>query len=297
MTNIIKRVLLILEQELMPKKKDNFFQKSNMHTRIILSIAALGILFFLVSSSLLPYKNQLFNLLYPKPPSKAEEITNLTIAGINSSNKLATLNGYNFSWNAGSIPLTAGAYAVMFVTLKDNNGNILDQNWFVGSEATEGLFFNGSYTFPAAGTAVITVWETNKVDCVGFSCNPTLAIHNSTPFTVPGPTPAPTLTPTPSPTATLSPSPTPTATPISNYGSIDGTVYSSAGGVVGGAKITVRNGRKTLYTSSLGTYSILDLTPGIYKLTFQAKNYFNQSLFIEVFAGQTALGDMVMRRK
>lgn len=273
--------------------------------RIIAFIGAAGILLFLVTATILPFKDQVFNYLYPKPFSKALDPTTLTIEGINASNNTASLDGFNFSWNTGTINLTDGAYAVMFVTTKDDQGNILDQHWLVGPQATEGLNFKGSYTFPAAGTAVITVWETNNVECSRFNCDPNLAVHNSQGFTVPRiispssptPTPIPTITPTSTPTPFPSSSPSFSPTPPATLGKITGTVYSSSGGVVVDAKIAVNNGRKTFYSSLVGTYTIPNLAPDAYNLTFQAKNHFNQSITVTVSAGQTALGDVVMRRK
>lgn len=281
---------------------DKFFLKSNKQTRVILYIGALGILLFLATAALFSFKNQLFNLLYPKPASEAQEVitSTLTITGINASNNMASLDGYDFSWDTGSIGLTDGAYAVLFVTTKDAGGKIVDQHWLVGSHATEGLIFNGSYTFPVAGTAAITVWETNNVDCVGFTCNPSLAIHNSGAFTVPRviptPTPTPSLTPTPSPTISPSPAPTP---PVQNYGSITGTVYSSRGGTIPGVKITtfVSSTKKTYYTNSFGVYSITNLPPGTYSLTFQAKGYVNQKVSVTVAANTTTTKDVTITKR
>ena len=176
---------------------------------VLILLAALGVVVFILFSSTFPFKDKLFGLLYPKPSSKAQEVnTNLTITGINAANNQATLEGFNFSWDAGAIGLTDGAYAVLFVTTKDEGGNIVDQHWLVGSYATEGLYFSGNYTFPVPGTAVITVWETNKVDCAGFSCSPRLAIHNSGAFAVPMITPTPTPTLSPAPTSTPPPADT-----------------------------------------------------------------------------------------
>lgn len=266
---------------------DKFFQESNKQTRVIVSVAALGLVLFLATAALLPFKDKLFDILYPKPSSHAQEGTNLTISGINATNNMAALTGYDFSWNAGSIGLSDGAYAVLFVTTKDNAGNIIDQHWLVGSHATEGLYFNGSYIFPLPGTAIITVIETNNVDCSGFSCNPTLAVHNSSAFTVPGPTPTPT------------PTPSPTSPPVQNYGAISGTIYSSAGGVVAGTKISINinNSKKTYYSNSFGVYSISNLPPGTYNLMFQTKGYFNKSVSLTVSSGQTTSGNVTLTKK
>lgn len=267
-------------------------------------LAAAGIIIYLLISSTFPFKDRLFSLLYPKPTSEAQGI-NLTISGINASNNMATLEGFNFTWEAGSIGLTDGAYAVLFVTTRDEIGNIVDQHWLVGSQATEGLFFSGSYTFPVAGTAVITVWETNKVDCAGFSCSPSLAIHDSGAFSVPGisptPSPTPTLTPTPSPT--ISPSPSPTAPPTQNYGSITGTVYSSTGVIIEGAKVSltaVTGGRKKLASTtsnSLGVYTLSNLTPDNYLLSVSAKGHLTVTSSITVSSGNTLIQNITLIKR
>src|SRR3989304_7092430 len=144
---------------------NKYYKKQDKRTRLLITLSLIGMIIFLLASATLPFKDKLFSLLYPKPSSKAEEDSSLTISGLNASNNVATLQGYDFSWDAGSFTLTDGAYAVLFVTTRDEGGNIVDQHWLVGNQATEGLYFNGSYTFPVAGTAIITLWETNKVDC------------------------------------------------------------------------------------------------------------------------------------
>lgn len=298
------RALLVLvgrKIKYMRSPIDEFFLESNKQTRVVVSVAALGLVLFFLAAAFFPFKDQLFNLLYPKPSSRAQEGANLTINGINAANNMATLEGFDFFWNTGSIGLSDGAYAVLFVTTKDEAGNILDQHWLVGSHATEGLNFNGSYTFPQVGTATITVIETNNVDCSGFGCNPTLAVHNSSVFTIPGPTPTPTPTATPTPIPTLVPTPTPSPTnpPSQNYGSITGTVYSSSGGIVAGAKITTKVDKtnKTYYSNSLGVYSISNLPPGTYYLNFSAKNYFNKAISVQVSSGLTSSGNITLTKK
>lgn len=280
---------------------NKYYYKQDEKTRFFIAIFAIGIIIFLVFAVTAPLKDELLSFLYPKPSSLAQDATTLVINGINTPNNVASLNGYDFSWNAGSIGLTDGAYAVMFVTTRDASGNIVDQHWLVGSKATEGLSFSGNYTFPVAGTAVITVWETNYVDCNGFSCNPNLAIHNSDPFVVPRiiPTPTPTSIPTPTPSPIVSSAPVSTPPPPQNYGNISGTVYSSVGGIVSGAQITVRTGRtnKTYYSNSFGIYSIPNLSPNSYNVTFSARSYTSQTVSISVTANTTTTRNVTLIKK
>lgn len=278
-----------------------FFRQQKKSTRLAVIVSLIGVILFLLVATTFPFKDKLFSLLYPKPSSKAEEGINLTISGLNAANNMATLEGFNFSWNTGTFRLTDGAYAVMFVTLKDPGGSILDQHWLIGSQATEGLTFNGSYTFPAAGIATITVWETNKVDCINFTCNPSLAVHSSNSFAVPRIITTPTPTPTPPP-PTPTPSPTPITTPsppAQQYGSITGTVSSSQGGVVTGVKVTIKVGviNKTVYTNSFGVYNIPNLPPRTYSLTFQDKGYINQKTSADVTANTATVKDITLIKR
>lgn len=117
-----------------------------------------------------------------------------------------------------------------------------------------------------------------------------------TPTIKPTPTPTPIPTPTPSPTSQPTPSPTP---PAQQYGTITGTVYSSAGGTISGVKITTKIGKtnKTYYTNSLGVYSITDLPSGSYKLTFSAKGYVNQTASASVSANTTITKNVTMVKR
>ena len=87
--------------------------------------------------------------------------------------------------------------------------------------------------------------------------------------------------------------------PAQTYGSILGTVYSSAGGIVPGTKITIRvgNSNKIYYSNSLGIYSIPNLPPGTYSLTFQAKGYVNQRISVTVTANNTTTRDVTMIKR
>jgi chitodextrinase len=87
-----------------------------------------------------------------------------------------------------------------------------------------------------------------------------------------------------------------TQAPPSTTGNITGTVYSSAGGVVGGAKIslTVGGSRKTYVTTSLGVYTISNLTTGTYKLSFSARGYTSQSASVTVAANTTVTKNITL---
>lgn len=102
----------------------------------------------------------------------------------------------------------------------------------------------------------------------------------------------PTPTPTPSPTQT----PTPT---ISAYGTITGTIYSSTGQLVSGAKITLRvNNKNTTYTSNAqGKYIIPNLPPGTYSITYVAAGYSQQKTTATITAGQTLVINVTLKPK
>lgn len=50
---------------------DQYISEDNRKTKLIVILSALGIVLFLVAAISLPFKDQLFNLLYPKPRSQA----------------------------------------------------------------------------------------------------------------------------------------------------------------------------------------------------------------------------------
>ena len=87
-----------------------------------------------------------------------------------------------------------------------------------------------------------------------------------------------------------------TQPPPSTTGNITGTVYSSAGGVVSGAKIslTVGGSNKTYVTTSLGVYTITSLPAGTYTLSFSAKGYTSQSASVTVAANTTATKNITL---
>lgn len=92
---------------------------------------------------------------------------------------------------------------------------------------------------------------------------------------------------------------TPTPPPVQNYGNITGTVYSSAGGTVPGVKITLTVGKsnKTYYSDSSGAYSINNLPPGTYSLTFQAQGYVNQKVSATVTANTTTTQNVTLVKR
>lgn len=108
------------------------------------------------------------------------------------------------------------------------------------------------------------------------------------------------INPSPTPTPTSTPSLTPTPTPtIAAYGTITGTIYSSTGKVVSGAKITLRvNNKNTTYTSDAqGKYTIPNLPPGKYSITYVAAGYSQQKTTATVTAGQTLVIDVTLKPK
>lgn len=82
-------------------------------------------------------------------------------------------------------------------------------------------------------------------------------------------------------------------------GLIQGTVYSSSGGIVAGAKITttINRSKKTYYSNAMGVYSISNLPPATYNLTFQAKTFFNKSVSVIVSPESIASVNVVMTKK
>ena len=90
-----------------------------------------------------------------------------------------------------------------------------------------------------------------------------------------------------------------TQAPPTSTGNITGTVYSSAGGVVAGAKITffVAGSRRTYYTSSSGNYTVTGLPAATYSLKFQAQGYVNQTVSATVTRGSTTTKDVTLRKR
>lgn len=112
--------------------------------------------------------------------------------------------------------------------------------------------------------------------------------------------PSPTASSSPTPTPTPSPTPSPTPTPRqSTYGTITGTIYSSTGQLVSGAKITLRvnNKNTTYFSDAQGKYIIPNLPPGTYSITYVAAGYSQQKTTATVTAGQTLVINVTLKPK
>lgn len=90
--------------------------------------------------------------------------------------------------------------------------------------------------------------------------------------------------------------PGPTPTPSVITGIITGIVYSSAGGTISGAKVSlVVNGTtKTYNTDALGNYTIPDLPVGTYSVTYSAPGYTTQTVSVAVTAGSTTTQNVTL---
>jgi len=88
------------------------------------------------------------------------------------------------------------------------------------------------------------------------------------------------------------------APPVST-GNITGTVFSSAGGVVGSAKVslTVNGSKKTYITNSLGVYTITNLPAGTYSLKFSAQRYISQTVSGTVTASTTVTKNLTLQKR
>lgn len=99
-----------------------------------------------------------------------------------------------------------------------------------------------------------------------------------------------------------SPSNTATATtqpaPIIN-GSITGTISSTAGGVISGAKVTmtVSGAKRTTYTNSAGQYGLTNIPPGIYPVTYFYKQHITQTQSVTVPSGGTVIRNVTLQRR
>lgn len=119
---------------------------------------------------------------------------------------------------------------------------------------------------------------------------------------VPSPSPSlpsPTPTPTSSITITPTPTPVPITQPVSNTGNITGTVSSSAGGIVSGAKATVSvTGKNLTYTTnSLGVYLITGFAPGTYSVKFSMQGYVNQTVSVTVTSNTTTTKNVTLVKR
>lgn len=225
------------------------FRSQEGSSPILILLAAFGVLFFLVFSSTLPFKNKLNDLLYPKPVSKAVSGT----------------SGATFALSTASATLIPGQEVSVAITTRtdthkanlfsaklnfdpsklevvriDNSGTFITQ-WaeevynnttgkvsVVGGVPKPGFSTRGSDATEAAvvflakaeGSTIISFDPTSAIyrnsDNVNFLVGTTdLTITIQAP---PTPTPEPSVTPTPilsvTPTPTTPPQPTPTPTPI-----------------------------------------------------------------------------------
>jgi subtilisin family serine protease len=87
--------------------------------------------------------------------------------------------------------------------------------------------------------------------------------------------------------------------PPAVIGNITGTVSSSAGGVLTGAKIslTVNGSKKTDVTNSLGVYTITNLPAGTYSLKFSAQRYITQTVSVTVTANTTVTKNITLQKR
>lgn len=132
----------------------------------------------------------------------------------------------------------------------------------------------------------------------------TSVASSPSPVPSPSPTPSPITSPSPMPTLTSSiaitptPTPVPVTLPVSDTGKITGTVSSSAGGVVSGAKITVSTKKSIAYaTNSLGVYAISNLNPGTHSLKFSAQGYINRTISVTVVSNTTTTTNVTLVRR
>jgi hypothetical protein len=74
-----------------------------------------------------------------------------------------------------------------------------------------------------------------------------------------------------------------------NTGQIAGVVTDPSGAVVAGAKITVKNvdtnAERSVTTSNVGAYQVVDLTPAIYQITFNSSSFQPYAAKVEVTVG------------
>ena len=145
--------------------------------------------------------------------------------------------------------------ATITTSVKDTSGNALSSNYL------------WSFTTATAATT------------------PTLA-STPTPKATPTPTPVPTQTqaqtPTPVPTQTQIPTPTPTPTPL-GIGIILGMVSDAETGKgVSGAEVSADKGGHAATTDRNGSYRMMEVESGEYKLTAIAEGYETFSRMVRV---------------
>jgi chitodextrinase len=93
---------------------------------------------------------------------------------------------------------------------------------------------------------------------------------------------------------TQSPPPPPSAT-----STLSGTVRSSTGAVLPGAKVslTVNGSKRTLVTNSAGQYTATGLPAGTYQVKYSAQQHVAQALSVNVTSGTTTNKDVVLVRR
>jgi chitodextrinase len=90
---------------------------------------------------------------------------------------------------------------------------------------------------------------------------------------------------------------------VSVTGSIHGTITSSSGTPVYLAKIVVikdgvNRSKKTYYTDSFGAFSIQNLAPGTYKLTYSAKSHISQNETVVIDSTTTDISkNIILQRR
>ena len=112
----------------------------------------------------------------------------------------------------------------------------------------------------------------------------------TTPTHTPTPTRTPTSTPTGTPTAT--PTATPTSTPTVALGHVNGQVMLERRASNAGTEVCL-DGR-CITTSSTGTFSFDDLSPGAYTVTASRMSYLRSRRTVQVGSGQQTLPDVTL---
>lgn len=194
--------------------------------------------------------------------------------------------GYNV-WIAGNIGSPKHRYISVY-------------NDPLGSSTAPDAFLNDFFSHPFS----LTFDDWNNLYAADLNRNRVLIYKrpNNTQQVSPPPSasPSPIPTPTSSITITSTPTPVPITQPVSNTGNITGTVSSSTGGIVSGAKITVSvNGKNFTYTTNfLGVYTITSLNPGTYSLKFSAKGgYINQTVSATVTSNITTTANVTLAKR
>jgi chitodextrinase len=89
-----------------------------------------------------------------------------------------------------------------------------------------------------------------------------------------------------------------TQAPPVTTGKLNGTIFSSAGGVISGATISVMfGGSNHNYSSnSSGFYSITQIPAGTYTVKYSQPKYSAQTLSVSIVAGQTLTKDVTLQK-